>query len=179
VEKFHDKDVRTYEYDDGSGNIARCMTIPDLARMAGYPANDVWNLVVGRRKDEFKNNGYLITVSRLIQDKFGRGRKPQMMLSESGVLRALMLLEELRIKDPEKRAKIQEVQRWAIQVLGSFQRGEHLKAEVAPGNKTTVGDVVEKAIKDQHSLPSSEVKDPIDVARENLRRIKRLHEGAG
>ncbi len=127
VEKFHGKDVRTYEADDGHGNVERCMTIPDLARMVGYHARDI-RYIVERNLDEFTKKGFLKTVT-VLKDfpNAPRGRKPQFVLTLGGVTNTLLYLESSRINDPEKRAKVQEFRDWAVQVLVSFQRGKHLK----------------------------------------------------
>lgn len=177
VEKFHDKDVRTYQADNGDGNVERCMTIPDLARMVGYHARDI-RYIVERNLNSFLKKGHLKTVTVLNDyPNAPRGRKPQFVLTLDGVINTLLYLESSRINDPEKRAKVQDFRDWAIQVLGSFQRGEHLKAEVAPGNKTTVGDVVAKAIesgeKNKNTGVSTEVRERsrVEVATDTLKTI--------
>jgi len=110
VEKFHDKDVRTYEYDNEKGNVERCMTIPDLARMVGYTPGTIW-YHVNVRKDDFIKEGYLIPITGINSGTFDQtGRKPQVMLTSDGVMQTLLLLESKRIADPEKRAKVKVIE---------------------------------------------------------------------
>lgn len=121
TEQFHEIPVRIVRR--GRETL---IPITDIADGIGYDRSTLGQLL--KRNDELflEYQGVVITTTPCGPDGRGGGPQETVCLNRDGIIALMMILNLSRIKDSEKRAKILQFRKWAIETLGKIIDGDRL-----------------------------------------------------
>lgn len=111
TENFHNIPVRIITRD-----IGRLIPLNDIADGINYDRSGLHKIV--KRNKQFWEFTCMVVTSMTGQ------RREQLCLTRDGIIGLLMRLDIEKIKDPAKRERVIEFQRWAMKTLGQVMDGQ-------------------------------------------------------